>query len=221
MTATDNPIRRLLRGLPSLAGPLPSFDLDSAPDDPDALFEEWLRDAVESGVTEPHAMTLSTTDHGGRPSARVLILKNLDGGLWQFASGSGSRKGKELADNPWAALTFYWPSLGRQVRVRGAVVVADAEDSARDYLNRSPSARAAAKLSRQSDVLGSREESVAAVAEATEEILRDPDFVAPEWTVYGVRADEVEFWQGDEGRNHTRLRYTATGDGWSADLLWP
>ncbi|MEO6086699.1 MAG: pyridoxamine 5'-phosphate oxidase family protein, partial [Umezawaea sp.] len=117
MTTTDKPVRQLLHSLPSLAGPLPSFDLDSAPGDPDVLFEEWLRDAVDSGVTEPHAMTLSTTDPSGRPSARVLILKNLDGGLWQFASGSGSRKGKELANNPWAALTFYWPTLGRQVRV--------------------------------------------------------------------------------------------------------
>ena len=221
MTTADKPIKQLLQSLPSLAGLLPSFDLDSAPGDPDFLFKEWLRDAVDSGITEPHAMTLSTTDPSGRPSARVLILKNLDGGLWQFASGSGSRKGKELADNPWAALTFYWPVLGRQVRVRGAVTVANAEDSARDYLNRSPSARAAAKLSRQSDVLGSREERDLAVAEATEEILRDPNFVAPEWTVYGVRADEVEFWQGDKQRNHTRLRYTSTGDGWSTDLLWP
>ncbi|WNV88051.1 pyridoxal 5'-phosphate synthase [Umezawaea sp. Da 62-37] len=221
MTATDRPITRLLRSLPSLAGPLPSFDPDTAPDDPDVLFEAWLRDAVAAGLTEPHSMTLSTVDPTGRPSARVLILKNLDGGLWQFASGSGSRKGKELADTPWAALTFYWPALGRQVRVRGAVTAANAEDSARDYLGRSPSARAAALLGRQSDVLRDPRERERQLADAAELIRRDPAFVAPEWTLYGVRADEVEFWQGDQQRNHTRLRYTRTGGTWTTDLLWP
>ncbi|MCS7483321.1 pyridoxal 5'-phosphate synthase [Umezawaea endophytica] len=221
MTATDRPITRLLRGLPSLAGPLPAFDPDTAPDDPDALFEDWLRDAVDAGVIEPHAMTLSTVDPAGRPSARVLILKNLSGGLWQFASGSASRKGKELADTPWAALTFYWPVLGRQVRVRGAVVVANAENSARDYLGRSPSARAAALLGRQSEVLHDPRERDLRLAEAAELIRRDPALVAPEWTLYGVRADEVEFWQGDHHRNHVRLRYTATGESWTTDPLWP
>jgi len=221
MTATDRPITQLLRSLPSLAGPLPAFDPDTAPPDPDVLFEDWLRDAVAAGVTEPHAMTLSTVDPTGRPSARVLILKNLDNGLWQFASGSTSRKGKELADTPWAALTFYWPALGRQVRVRGAVTVANAEDSARDYLGRSPSARAAALLGRQSDVLRDPRERDLQLADAAELVRRDPTFVAPAWTLYGVRADEVEFWQGDHHRNHTRLRYTSVDGTWTTDLLWP
>jgi pyridoxamine 5'-phosphate oxidase len=178
--------------------------------------------AIEAGVREPHAMTLSTVDPVGRPAARVLILKNLVDGTWQFASGATSRKGKHLANTPWAALTFYWPALGRQVRVRGQVSVADAEDSLWDYLARSPGARAAALLGNQSEPLASQEERDRALAEATGRITRDPGLVAPDWTLYSLAADEVEFWQGDNQRRHTRLCYTATGDGtWERQLLWP
>jgi pyridoxamine 5'-phosphate oxidase len=214
-------MRRLLRGIPSLAGPLPRFDPDLAPSDPDELFTEWLTAAIEAGVIEPHAMTLSTVDPSGRPSARVLILKNLENGTWQFASGATSRKGRELADTPWAALTFYWPALGRQIRVRGAVVTASAAVSAQDYLHRSPGSRALALLGNQSEPLESEQDLDRALGEATDRIDGDPSLVAPAWTVYGVQADEVEFWQGDEARKHVRLRYTATGDGWRRELLWP
>lgn len=92
---------------PTVAGPLPEFDPDTAPADPDPLFERWLAEAIDAGVVEPHAMTLSTVDPLGRPTPQVLILKYLRDGCWAFVSGSGSRKGKELADTPWAALTFY------------------------------------------------------------------------------------------------------------------
>ena len=166
-------------------------------------------------------MTLSTVDAAGRPSTRTLVLKDLANDNWQFASGATSRKGKELANTPWAALTFYWPLPGRQVRMRGVVVVAGEEDSARDFLGRSTAARAAALPARQSDVLTSRHERAVAIEAATACLQRVPDFVLPEWTVYDVRADEVGFWQGDEHRDHTRLRYTGTEEGWTTDLLWP
>ncbi|MFS8100620.1 pyridoxal 5'-phosphate synthase [Lentzea alba] len=206
-------VASLLRGLPSLAGPLPAFD--SAPASPDELFTSWLSDAINAGVVEPHALTLSTVDPAGRPSARVLILKDLVDGVWHFASSALSRKGKELANTPFAALTFYWPALGRQVRVRGAVSVANAEDSARDFLARSASARANALLGRQSDVLTDRAELDAALAEV------DADAVAPAWTLYHLTADEVEFWQGDPGRKHVRVQYTRSAAGWARSLLWP
>jgi len=210
-----------LRSLPSLAGPLPLFDPDSAPGDPDLLFARWLAEAVEAGVTEPHTMTLSTVDPAGRPSARVLILKSLEAGSWAFASGSGSRKGKELANTPFAALTFYWPLLGRQVRVRGMVGVADAEDSATDFLARSPGARGAGLLGRQSTPVASLVERDRLLDEATARAAAEPDRVAPEWTVYSVLADEVEFFQGDEQRRHVRLRYTRDRGPWIRELLWP
>lgn len=210
-----------LRGLPSLAGPLPSFDPDSAPADPDELFERWLAEAVDAGVVEPHAMTLSTVDPTGRPSARVLILKYLRDGHWAFASGAGSRKGKELANAPWAALTFYWPVFGRQVRVRGAVEVAAADESAADFLARSAGARGGALVGRQSEPLADLTERDRVLDEATARAAADPTLVAPEWTVYRVVADEVEFWQGEEDRRHIRVRYTRAGDAWERALLWP
>ncbi|WP_133852333.1 pyridoxine/pyridoxamine 5'-phosphate oxidase [Labedaea rhizosphaerae] len=210
-----------LRRLPSLAGPLPSFDPGSAPPDPDALFDRWLADAIAAGVVEPHAMTLSTVDPAGRPSARVLILKYLRDGHWAFASGSASRKGKELANTPWAALTFYWSALGRQVRVRGPVEIADAAESAADFLARSPGARGGGLIGNQSEPLASLAERDRVLDEASARACADPDLVAADWTVYWVVADEVEFWQGDERRRHVRLQYTRATGGWHRQLLWP
>lgn len=210
-----------LRRLPSLAAPLPTFDPLTAPADPDVLFDRWLGAAIEAGVVEPHAMTLSTVDPTGRPSARVLILKYLRDGHWAFASGSGSRKGKELANTPWAALTFYWPALGRQVRVRGPIDIADEAASAADFLARSPGARGGGLLGNQSEPLADLAERDRLLDEATARAAADPDLVAPDWTVYRVVADEVEFWQGDERRRHLRLSYTHEAGGWTRRMLWP
>lgn len=217
MMLESNPIRDLLRGLPSLAGPLPTFDHGLAPADPAVLFEEWLGHAIDAGVPEPHAMTLSTVDSRGRPAARTLILKNLSAGTWQFATGSASPKGRQLASTPWAALTFYWPALGRQIRISGCIVTASAEESAADFLARSPGARATAWVGRQSTPLTSSDEREQAIRQAAGLAAT----VCPEWTVYGVRADEAEFWQGDTERDHTRLKYTCTNGTWSRTLLWP
>ncbi|MEU0879222.1 pyridoxal 5'-phosphate synthase [Lentzea sp. NPDC005914] len=216
MTVAD-----LLRGLPSLAGPLPAFDPSDVPANPDELFAAWLSEAISAGLIEPHALTLSTVDVEGRPSARVLILKDLVDGVWHFASSALSRKGKELANTPFAALTFYWPVLGRQVRVRGAVSVANGEDSARDFLARSPSARANALLGRQSDLLADRGELEQALAESIKQVEGDPSAVAPAWTLYHLAADEVEFWQGDTSRKHARVQYSRSGSGWTRAMLWP
>jgi len=185
------------------------------------MFEQWLAAAIGAGVVEPHAMTLSTVDPGGRPSARVLILKYLVDGRWAFASGAGGRKGKELANTPWAALTFYWSALGRQVRVRGAVEVADAAESAADFFARSAGARGGALVGRQSEPLTSIAERDRVLDEATARAADELELVAEEWTVYRVVADEVEFWQGDEQRRHVRLRYTREGGSWARQLLWP
>jgi pyridoxamine 5'-phosphate oxidase len=214
-------ISALLRGLPSLAGPFPPFDPTTAPVEPAALFVDWLVAAVAAGVPEPHAATLATVDRSGRPSARVLIVKNVDLDGWQFASSAAGRKGRELAETPSAALTFYWPGMGRQVRVRGAVRSAAAAASAADFRERSPAARAVGLTGRQSEPLGDRAELDAALAAATRRLAAEPDLVAPGWTLYTLRPDEVEFWQGDRQRRHTRLRYGSVGDGWTRELLWP
>lgn len=214
-------IRELLRGLDVFSGELPDFDTGAAPADPRELFTDWLLDAVRAGVREPHAMTLSTTGTDGDPSARVLILKDVSPDGWHFAADAGSRKGRELAGRPAAALTFYWPPLARQVRIRGRVTAGDAEASAADFLARSPAARAEALLGRQSTPLADLAARDAAVRESAARIEGDPGLVAPGWTLYTLRPDSVEFWQGDRDRRHTRLDYTRTDDGWKRGLLWP
>ncbi|MDT0341105.1 pyridoxine/pyridoxamine 5'-phosphate oxidase [Streptomyces litchfieldiae] len=217
-------LRQLLRELDVFAGDLPTFDPDPTPDDPVELFTDWLLGAIAAGVREPHAMTLATADATGTPAARVLILKNVepgpDGG-WQFAAHRDSVKGRHLADRPYAALTFYWGPLARQVRVRGPVVAESAERGAADFLARGAGARAEALLGRQSSPLTDPAARRAALAGARARIEREPALVPPEWTLYTVRAESVEFWQGDRDRDHTRLAYRRTGTGWTKELLWP
>ncbi|WP_151478764.1 pyridoxine/pyridoxamine 5'-phosphate oxidase [Streptomyces albicerus] len=214
-------LRQLLRGLEVFAGELPAFDPSVAPDTPAELFVEWLLAAVAAGVREPHAMTVSTAGADGDPTARTLILKGLGPDGWQFASDGGSVKARNLAERPFAALTFYWPQLARQVRVRGPVVPESPDDSAADFLARGAGARAEALLGRQSQPLADLAERDAAVKESLARLEAEPDLVAPGWTLHSVRAESVEFWQGDKERRHTRLAYLRSGEGWDKQLLWP
>jgi len=128
--------RRQLRALPDFPANLPGFDPATAPADPAELFRRWLDEALAAGERQPHACSLATVDGSGQPSSRMLILKNIDDDGWHFATARTSRKGRELSANPRAALNFYWPSLGRQVRVAGSVVELSADASARDWAER-------------------------------------------------------------------------------------
>jgi len=141
----DSHLRSLndwLRGRHALTGTAPEWDLDVLPDDPSALFAEWLRAASDAGVAEPHTVTLATVDADGIPDARTLILKRIDDRGWAFASTRSSRKGAQLAAAPAAALNFWWQPQVRAVRVRGRVEEATAEESAADLAARSASAQA-------------------------------------------------------------------------------
>lgn len=214
-------IRECLRGLAVFAGELPTFDAARAPERPETLFVDWLTAAIDAGVREPHAMTLSTIGADGVPSARVLILKNVDEHGWQFAVHAASPKGRDLSRHPAAALTFYWPAQARQIRVRGPVSPAPADRSAADFLARPAGSRAEASLGRQSQPLADRDTLDRAVEQARDRIANDPGFVTPEWTLHTLAADQVEFWQGDQQRKHTRLRYARGESGWVRELLWP
>jgi pyridoxamine 5'-phosphate oxidase len=200
---------------------LPGFDPATAPADPLALFTAWFADVVAAGQAEPHTMSLATSDEEGRPDVRTVMLHGADAGGFAFATHSGSRKGRQLAGRPYAALGFYWPVLGRQVRVRGPVAVGSAEEARADLRVRSTGALAAALTGRQSEPLGSAEELRRASEAAWERARREPDAQAPTWTLYRVRAEEVEFFQGDQERRHVRLAYRRDGDGWARQLLWP
>lgn len=163
-----------LRALKSLAGPFPPFDPDAAPDDPRTLFASWLRAAIDAGIKEPHAMVLSTVDAQGAPDARILILKNLDHRGWHFATMDSGPKGRQIAGNPQVALTFYWPALGRQVRIRGVAARAEAEDCAADFLARPNGAKAVAMVARQSDPLESAQDLDAALTQQLRRLEEAP-----------------------------------------------
>jgi pyridoxamine 5'-phosphate oxidase len=214
-------LRMRLRELVVFEGDLPHFDASGAPPHPAELFLRWLEEAIEAKVREPHAMTLSTVDHEGRPTSRVLILKGLGDGRWEFATSRGSRKGKELQACSWAALGFYWSELGRQVRIRGRVLEAGADRSAIDFLARSSGARAEALAGTQSEVLSDPNDLDETLREAEKMIERDPGVVDEEWAVYGLVADEVEFWQAHPERRHVRLRYLLRDGSWEQSQLWP
>ncbi|QFQ98217.1 pyridoxamine 5'-phosphate oxidase [Streptomyces phaeolivaceus] len=200
---------------------LPLFDPAAAPAEPVALFATWFGEVVAAGEVEPHTMSLATADAEGRPDVRTVMLHDVDARGWHFASHSGSRKGRQLAALPYASLGFYWPLLGRQVRVRGRVTVEPAEVAHADLHTRSTGALAAALVGHQSEVLSSYEELERASEAAWARAEREPDVAVPSWTAYVVEPDEVEFFQGDARRRHVRLDYRREDGRWATELLWP
>ncbi|MFJ8717878.1 pyridoxal 5'-phosphate synthase [Streptomyces violaceus] len=201
---------------------LPPFDPSAAPATPLPLFTEWFAAAVAAGQTEPHTVSLATSDESGLPDVRIVMLHGADETGWSFASHAGSRKGRHLAARPYAALGFYWPVLGRQVRVRGPVAAAPSADAQGDLHARSTGALAAALTGRQSEVLDSVEELTRSSEAAWERARSEPEAPVPSWTLYRLRPEEVEFFQGDGERRHVRLRYRRREEeGWARELLWP
>lgn len=214
--------RERLRALPTFARPgLPAFDTDAAPATPHELFVAWMDDAIEAGLLAAHAATLSTADAAGHVHARTLLVKDVTADGWWFASQSTSPKGLDLAANPHAALTFFWPELGRQVKVTGSAAPAGAEASRADFLARPDASRAAGLVNHQSEPLASLREYDQAFAEALRTVSADPELAAPDWTAYVVTPTEVEFWQAPDDGPHTRLLYRADATGWTTGLLWP
>lgn len=218
-------LRDLVHGVPVFPDELPHFDPAAAPDSPVHLFHEWLAAAVDAAVMAPHSVTVATVDRDGLPDARVVILKDVTEQGFSFASSSDSPKGRQLQGSPAAALTLFWPTMGRQIRIRGQVRPAGVEENDADFRRRHPVARALVLAGEQSSRLRDREELDAAVAAQLDRFdALDGEAPAPgsaTWTVYTVVPDTVEFWQADPERRHLRLRYASDGDGWSRALLWP
>ena len=217
------PIKEMLRQIPSLKAPLPDLDLSTMPATPQEAFALWLDAALVAGVREPHAMTLSTVDEQGWPDARVLILKNVDARGWHFAVKRESPKARQIEHQPKVSLTFYWPALGRQIRLRGEAVALPAQECAEDFLGRPVGSRASAMASRQSEIMEDPQSLARRLAQAQAFLEAHPGHVEAGWQVYAVAPTVVEFWQGATDRNHKRWRYTATqgGRAWSAVRLWP
>ncbi|MCC9306475.1 pyridoxal 5'-phosphate synthase [Kitasatospora sp. RB6PN24] len=216
-------LRELLFARPAMARELPGFDPEAAPAGPVELFVDWLTGALRAEVPDAQVAVLGTTGLDGTPDGRVVTLREVDpeAGVWSFHAGASSPKGRQLAADPRASLTWYWPAQGRQVRLRGPVVTTPAERMAEVFRRLSRKSRVAALVGRQSEPLADSDEFRAAWQEADRRLAEAPDLVDPGYAEYGVRAEQVEFWQGAAERHHVRLVYRRVGDAWTRELVWP
>jgi pyridoxamine 5'-phosphate oxidase len=189
--------------------------------DPLGQFHSWLEQARAAGHPLAEAVALATASPEGRPSVRMVLLKDAGRRGFTFFSGYDSRKGRELAENPRAALCFYWHELGRQVRVEGSVERLDAAESDAYFASRPEGARLSAAVSRQSEVVESRAELERAVAELRDRLGGEPPPRPERWGGWLLVPDEYEFWQHREDRLHDRFRYRREGGAWVIERLQP
>ena len=214
------------RELPDLQGLRKEYtraglrEADLAPG-PTEQFRRWFDEAIAAGLHEPNAFALATATPDGRPSARVVLLKGFDERGFVFYTNYEGRKGRELEENPYAALVFYWGELERQVRIEGRASRVPGEESDAYYGSRPRGSRLGAWASAQSREIGGRDEIEERLAEVEREHEGRPVPRPPFWGGYRVEPEAVEFWQGRENRLHDRLVYRRHGDGWRVVRLQP
>ncbi len=198
--------------------PLRRSSLDK---DPIVLFSRWLSEAAREDPLDTHSMTLATADEQGRPSARIVLLKQADRQGFVFFTNYESRKARELEANPLASLVFYWPRLERQVRVEGRVERVSARESDDYFGSRPRGSRIAGSISPQSSVVESREWLEQAYRRLERELDgRNPDR-PPSWGGFRLRPSALEFWKGRPTRLHDRILYKRLGDSWEILRLAP
>ena len=191
-------------------------------EDPIELFKSWFADAKDSEPEYPDAMTLATADKAGRPSARMVLLKDVDERGFVFYTNLTSHKGRELAENPQAALVFYWKSLTRQVRVEGATEAVPEEEADAYFASRARLSQIGAWASKQSQPLEGRFALEKRVAKYTAKFnvgtVPRPEF----WSGFRLVPDRIEFWKEEAFRLHDRTVYARSGDGtWTTEKLFP
>jgi pyridoxamine 5'-phosphate oxidase len=197
------------------------LDEKSIDRDPIKQFQLWLNDAMAAKLPLAEAMTLATATPDGKPSARMVLLKQVDEDGFVFFTNYRSPKAEQLDANPYAALVFFWPQLDRQVRVEGSVVRTPAEES-RDYFRTRPrESQIGAWASAQTEVISGRD-VLEQRAKELEALYRDREVDCPEhWGGYRLKPDRVEFWKSRVGRLHDRILYQHDSDGWTISRLSP
>lgn len=195
-------------------------DEDLGPD-PLSEIDRWVALAVDELGLEANAMVLATASSDGAPAARVVLLKGRDERGLHFFTDTSSPKGSHLEANPRAALVFYWPTMDRQLRIRGTATRLPADEAAAYFATRPAGSQASAAASRQSSVLRDRGELEKRVEEARRRAAGGPIEMPERWGGYALLPDEVEFWQGRESRLHDRIRYRRDGEHWIKERLSP
>ena len=197
------------------------LDEQASQSDPHLQFDQWLSQAIAAKVPEPNAMTLATVGSDLRPSTRVVLIKGFDAQGIVWFTNYNSRKGLELAGNPYAALQFHWVELERTVRIEGVVEKISDEESDAYFHSRPLDSRIGAWASPQSEVISSRSVLVANAALYGAKFLLQPPR-PPHWGGYRLKPDSWQFWQGRRSRLHDRLRYTLQADSsWLRERLAP
>jgi len=190
--------------------------------EPIAQFALWFEEALSSQLPEPNAMTLATADLSGRPSARTVLLKGFDKQGFVFYTNYESRKGKELTENPQAALLFTWLELERQIRIEGKVEKVTRDESLAYFQSRPKGSQIGAWASPQSRVIEGRLVLEKQVASLQTQYAQDDKLpLPPFWGGYRLRPDCIEFWQGRESRLHDRICYKRSDNGWKIERLAP
>ena len=192
-----------------------------APSDPFDLFTRWFDEAVAAAIPEPNAMTLATVDAAGRPTARIVLMKGVDARGVVFHTNYDSRKGRDLAGNPRAALLFFWVELERQVRIEGTAERVSPEDSDAYFAARPRGSQISAWASPQSAAVADRAWLEARVAGFEASFATGAVPRPPNWGGMRVVPDRFEFWQGRASRLHDRLAWSRQGDRWTIERLAP
>lgn len=191
-------------------------------DNPFEQFNRWWDDAIQSELEEVNAMTLATASASGMPSARIVLLKSATADGFVFFTNYNSHKGKELEENPFACLVFFWKELERQIRITGTIEKVSAEESDEYFYSRPEGSRIGAWASPQSSVIPSREIIENNIEKYVQEFEGTEITRPPHWGGYIVKPTVIEFWQGRPNRLHDRLQYSKMQDGcWRIDRLAP
>jgi pyridoxamine 5'-phosphate oxidase len=200
---------------------LSALDRANVSPDPIKQFEEWLQEAIKAEVPEPNAMTLATSTFEGKPSARMVLLKAVGEQGFSFFTSYESRKARQILQNPYGALVFYWAELERQVRIEGKIVRATEKESDDYFRTRPAGSKIGAWASPQSKVVPSRKYLEELVDDFKEEFVGKTIKRPPNWGGYNLEPALVEFWQGRKNRLHDRIQYRLENGAWVIERLAP